>query len=148
MHRHFCLHRAVPMGFFSVWRQVSWQKRHVVRQQVVSSTCYPVWQTITPWRRWSKPPCHISCRACKPCFAPRRFADFLVPRRHVMRQKWVLGCACTTAWRQQYAVHANTTHYAAERFSAFSLLSKTLRHIGDSNSVGETTLFLTINKKP
>jgi hypothetical protein len=57
-----------------------------------------------------------------------------------------LGCACTAAWRQQYAAYADTTHYAAEHFLAFSLLSKTLRHFGDSNSVGETTLILTINK--
>ena len=83
--------RVVPMGFFPVWRQVFWQKRPVVRQQIVSATCNPVWQTITPGRRWSKPPCHISCRACKPCSAPRCLADFLVPRRHVMRQKCAIG---------------------------------------------------------
>ena len=116
-----------------------------MRQQIVSATCNPVWQTITPHRRWAKPPCHISCRACKPCSASRRLADFLAPRRHVMRQKYALGYACTDAWRQQYAAYADATHYAAERLSAFSLLSKTLRHFGDSNSVGETTLILTIN---
>jgi len=52
----------------------------------------------------------------------------------------------TAAWRQQYAAHADTTYYASERFSAFSLLSKTLRYFGDSNPGGETTLILTINK--
>jgi hypothetical protein len=145
MPRHFRLYRVVPMGFFPVWRQVFWQKRPVVRQQIVSATCNPVWQTITPGRRWSKPPCHISCRACKPCSAPRCLADFLVLGDTLCGKNVQLGCACTAAWRQQYAAYADTTHYAAEHFLAFSLLSKTLRHFGDSNSVGETTLILTIN---
>ena len=62
-----------------------------------------------------------------------------------MRQKCALGCSRTAAWRQLYAAYADTTYYAAERFSAFSLLSKTLRYFGDSNPGGETTLILTIN---
>jgi hypothetical protein len=65
-----------------------------------------------------------------------------------MRQKCALGCSSTAAWRQPYAAYADTTYYASERFSAFSLLSKTLEYFGDSNYVGQTTLILTINTWP
>jgi len=65
------------MGFFPVWRQVFWQKRPVVRQQIVSATSYPVWQTITPGRRWFKTslPHIMSCVQTLFCTkAPCRFS--------------------------------------------------------------------------
>jgi hypothetical protein len=59
--------------------------------------------------------------------------------------KWRLPSTQMTGRKGAPIPPADTTPYASECFSAFSLLSKILRHFGDSNPGGKTTLILTIN---
>jgi len=86
MHCPFRRHRAVHTGFFSVWRQVFWQKRHAMRPKERSTSCHLGAGVASPDERRVPRLCHITCRACKRCAAPRRRADFPAHRRHKLRQ--------------------------------------------------------------
>jgi len=136
--------RAAHRGFFSVWRQVFWQKRRVMRQKMVPSACYKVWQARTRRGRWYTRSAPYRVVGANAVVHHDASSAFPVQRRQELHQKVPLPFI-PRAGKNAHHSCQTPRQLMRRRGFALCLLPQELTASGDRNSGGKTTLIRTIN---